>query len=173
MRRKRSLQSLGRFPTAAFRAACGECRLRAHCVNSVFSLHALAAWKMLRQRKDSVLPRGGKTGYSCKAQQDKSVELTDCETNRPDALATFFRSCGSFLLRCSLRRGNGCLKLQSRWISDQQLRNCFSSVGRARSHRMHLQKKPIAIPWRRTSIPSFAFQAWPSGRATRIPSLQP
>jgi len=28
--------------------------------------------------KSSVPPRGGKTGHSCKAQQDKSVELTDC-----------------------------------------------------------------------------------------------
>jgi hypothetical protein len=28
--------------------------------------------------KSTVPPRGGKTGHSCKAQQDKSVELTDC-----------------------------------------------------------------------------------------------
>jgi hypothetical protein len=28
--------------------------------------------------KSSLPPRGGKTGHSCKAQQDKSVELTDC-----------------------------------------------------------------------------------------------
>ena len=28
--------------------------------------------------KSSTPPRGGKTGHSCKAQQDKSVELTDC-----------------------------------------------------------------------------------------------
>jgi hypothetical protein len=28
--------------------------------------------------KSSVPLRGGKTGHSCKAQQDKSVELTDC-----------------------------------------------------------------------------------------------
>ena len=30
--------------------------------------------------KSSTPPRGGKTGHSCKAQQDKSVELTDCGT---------------------------------------------------------------------------------------------
>jgi hypothetical protein len=28
--------------------------------------------------KSSTPPRGGKTGHSCKVQQDKSVELTDC-----------------------------------------------------------------------------------------------
>ena len=28
--------------------------------------------------KSSLPPRGGKTGHSCKAQQDKSVEVTDC-----------------------------------------------------------------------------------------------
>jgi hypothetical protein len=33
--------------------------------------------------KSSVPPRGGKTGHSCKAQQDKSVELTDCGQNGP------------------------------------------------------------------------------------------
>jgi hypothetical protein len=33
--------------------------------------------------KSSVPPRGGKTGNSCKAQQDKSVELTDCGQTEP------------------------------------------------------------------------------------------
>jgi hypothetical protein len=28
-------------------------------------------------------PRGEKTGHSCKPQQDKSVEFTDCRQNRP------------------------------------------------------------------------------------------
>jgi hypothetical protein len=31
--------------------------------------------------KSSTPPRGGKTGHSCKVQQDKSVELTDCGQN--------------------------------------------------------------------------------------------
>jgi hypothetical protein len=33
--------------------------------------------------KSSTPPRGGKTGHSCKAQQDKSVELTDCGLSEP------------------------------------------------------------------------------------------
>jgi hypothetical protein len=38
-------------PKAAIGAARSEWQERAHCVNSVFMLRALAAWKMLRQRK--------------------------------------------------------------------------------------------------------------------------
>jgi hypothetical protein len=69
-------------------------------VNTEFFLHrGKAAWSPIcefgilaaRARstenaaiaKSSVPPRGGKTGNSCKAQQDKSVELTDCGQTEP------------------------------------------------------------------------------------------
>ena len=45
MRRKRSLQSLTHFPTAAIRQECGESRVRAHCGRAVNLQRTLATFQ--------------------------------------------------------------------------------------------------------------------------------
>jgi hypothetical protein len=45
-----------------------------------FNFHAAGARRTVNaaSAKSSALPRGEKTGHSCKAQQDQSGELTEC-----------------------------------------------------------------------------------------------
>ena len=42
--------------------------------------------------KSSALPRGGKTGHSCKTQQDKFADLIDCRRSSSDSALS---SCAS------------------------------------------------------------------------------
>ena len=64
-------------PIADLGATRRERQLRAQSVIGILAARARSK-ENAAIAKSSVPPRGGKTGHSCKAQQDKSVELTDC-----------------------------------------------------------------------------------------------
>ena len=58
---------------AAIDAQCSERLHRAHCVNSVFSLHALAAWKMLQQRKIQCCRAAEKPAIRAECSKDQRL----------------------------------------------------------------------------------------------------
>jgi hypothetical protein len=80
-------------PTAALRKSGQRhlLRYRMAAVSPICEFGILAARARSTENaaiaKSSVPPRGGKTGHSCKAQQDKSVELTDCGQTGPSLKA--------------------------------------------------------------------------------------
>jgi hypothetical protein len=77
------------FPEPAARAERGECYKRAQYVNLVFSLHALAAWKMLRQRKIRCCRAAGKPAIRAECSRDqRSNSQTADKPNFEDSVTT-------------------------------------------------------------------------------------